>query len=95
MTEIEGPEAVAATVSSGGVLLLGASRWSVDGSNESRKPLNKTDCRTSRNAQRQKEQLEAFSQPPLTEDEVENIAEAGKGKLHRSFMKEVWDKARE
>ncbi|CAK9783444.1 Aldo/keto reductase [Cutaneotrichosporon oleaginosum] len=50
---------------------------------------------TSRNTQRQAEQLAAFSQRPLSAQEVEAIAEAGRGKFHRQFMKEVWDAARE
>ncbi|BEJ13308.1 hypothetical protein CspHIS471_0304820 [Cutaneotrichosporon sp. HIS471] len=49
---------------------------------------------TSRNKQRQAEQLAAFSQPPLSAEEVSAIAQAGRGKFHRQFMKEVWDLAK-
>lgn len=53
------------------------------------------DISTSRNQQRQEEQLAAFSQPPLTSAEVDEIAQAGRGKFHREFMKDVWDAAKE
>ncbi|GMK56296.1 hypothetical protein CspeluHIS016_0301360 [Cutaneotrichosporon spelunceum] len=49
---------------------------------------------TSRNLMRQTEQLAAFSQPPLSEAQVDAITEAGRGKFHRQFMKEVWDDAK-
>lgn len=49
---------------------------------------------TSRNQQRQVEQLAAFSQEPLAPAEVKAITEAGRGKFHRQFMKDVWDNAK-
>ncbi|RXK41396.1 hypothetical protein M231_01301 [Tremella mesenterica] len=48
---------------------------------------------TSTNSQRQKEQLEAFILPPLTEEQVQTIAKAGEGRVFRHFMRPVWDAA--
>ncbi|OXG09930.1 aldose reductase [Cryptococcus neoformans Tu401-1] len=51
---------------------------------------------TSANKDRQKLQLEAITQKgELTQEEVDEISEAGKKKFVRAFMQEVWDKARE
>lgn len=49
---------------------------------------------TSRNAERQKEQLAAFALPPLTDAQVAAIAEAGTGRFYRKFMHEMWDGAK-
>jgi len=50
---------------------------------------------TSRDETRRKEQLEALSRvEKLTDGQVEEIAEAGKGKFYRHFMKNVWDNAK-
>ncbi|KAL0242226.1 hypothetical protein I308_105855 [Cryptococcus tetragattii IND107] len=51
---------------------------------------------TSANEHRQKLQLEAITQKgELTQDEVNEISEAGKKKFFRAFMQQVWDKARQ
>lgn len=51
---------------------------------------------TSANKDRQKLQLEAITQKgELTQEEVDEISEAGKKKFVRAFMQEVWDKAKE
>ncbi|KAE8540721.1 hypothetical protein D1P53_003085 [Cryptococcus gattii VGV] len=51
---------------------------------------------TSANEHRQKLQLEAITQKgKLTQDEVNEISEAGKKKFFRAFMQQVWDKARQ
>lgn len=51
--------------------------------------------RTSRNPDRQKEQLEAVEvMPALTSEEVEAINDAGKGWFRRHFQLKVWDAAR-
>jgi hypothetical protein len=50
--------------------------------------------RTSRNDERRKEQLEAFTKvKPLSNDQLEDIAEAGQGLFFRHFQKSVWDAA--
>lgn len=53
--------------------------------------------RTTRNIDRQREQLEAFTtKGPLSEEAVKSIAEAAKGRSYRKYMKEhVWDKAKQ
>ena len=51
-------------------------------------------CRTSKNAPRQEEQLNALREmSPLSEDQVNEIAEAGKGMFSRHFQRKVWDQA--
>ncbi|KAK8861381.1 hypothetical protein IAR55_002200 [Kwoniella newhampshirensis] len=51
---------------------------------------------TSSKKERQQLQLEAITRmSPLTQDEVDQISEAGKGKFFRWFMKDVWEQARE
>lgn len=52
------------------------------------------DCSTSRTEERRKEQLAAFTAPPLTDAEVQEIADAGKGQVYRKFMVHVWDAAK-
>ncbi|OCF34646.1 aldose reductase [Kwoniella heveanensis CBS 569] len=50
---------------------------------------------TSSNVERQKIQLEAVTKvSPLSDDEVEQISEAGKGRYFRAFMTDVWDAAK-
>ncbi|KAI9634003.1 NADP-dependent oxidoreductase domain-containing protein [Dioszegia hungarica] len=49
---------------------------------------------TSRNEGRQKEQLASLDKVTLTADEVEQIAQAGKGRFFRFFMKHIWDEAK-
>jgi hypothetical protein len=49
---------------------------------------------TSRNEGRQKEQLAALGKVKLSKEEIEEIAEAGKGRFLRYFMKPVWDAAK-
>jgi diketogulonate reductase-like aldo/keto reductase len=52
-------------------------------------------CRTSRNPDRQKTQLESVEvMPRLAEKEIEEIAEAGRGLFKRFGQHEVWDLAR-
>ncbi|TXT04257.1 hypothetical protein VHUM_04255 [Vanrija humicola] len=49
---------------------------------------------TSRNVPRQKEYVEAFTKlEPLTDAEVNEIAEAGKGRFFRQFLQNIWDEA--
>ncbi|RXK41394.1 hypothetical protein M231_01299 [Tremella mesenterica] len=49
---------------------------------------------TSTKVQRQKEQLEAFTiWPPLSDDQVDRIAQVGKERYFRHFGKSIWDKA--
>ncbi|CAD6564921.1 MAG: hypothetical protein TREMPRED_000399 [Tremellales sp. Tagirdzhanova-0007] len=49
---------------------------------------------TSKNAPRQEEQLNALREmSPLSEDQVNEIAEAGKGMFSRHFQRKVWDQA--
>lgn len=50
---------------------------------------------TSANEGRQKLQLEAITEKgELTQEEVDEISEAGKKMFVRAFMQQVWDKAR-
>ncbi|WVR04010.1 hypothetical protein IAU60_001009 [Kwoniella sp. DSM 27419] len=50
---------------------------------------------TSRQAERQKIQLEAITKlDPLSDAEVEEISEAGKGRYYRAFMQDVWEAAK-
>lgn len=50
---------------------------------------------TSRDAARQKEQLEAVVKVHLTDKEIEAISEAGKGLFYRHFQQEVWEHAKQ
>jgi hypothetical protein len=51
--------------------------------------------RTSRNADRQKEQLESVKViPKLTDKDVDDISTAGKGLFSRHFQHKVWDEAK-
>lgn len=51
--------------------------------------------RTSRNAERQKEQLESVKIiPTLTDKDVDDISTAGKGLFSRHFQHKVWDEAK-
>lgn len=51
---------------------------------------------TTRNLDRQREQLEAFTkQKPLSDNAVKEITEAAKGKFYRKYLKEnIWDHAK-
>ena len=49
---------------------------------------------TSRNEGRQKEQYEAIGKVDLSDEDLEKIAQAGKGMFKRCFMQAVWDKAK-
>jgi len=50
---------------------------------------------TSRNADRQKEQLESVKViPTLTDKDVDEISTAGKGLFSRHFQHKVWDEAK-
>ncbi|WVQ94474.1 hypothetical protein IAU59_001553 [Kwoniella sp. CBS 9459] len=50
---------------------------------------------TSSNVERQRIQLEAVTKvSPLSNDEIEKISEAGKGRYFRAFMTDVWDAAK-
>ncbi|KAL1409527.1 hypothetical protein Q8F55_003511 [Vanrija albida] len=50
---------------------------------------------TSRNVPRQKEYVEAFTKiAPLTDAELQEIAEAGKGRFFRQFLQNLWDEAK-
>lgn len=49
---------------------------------------------TSRNVPRQKEYVEAFTKiSALTDAELAEIAEAGKGRFYRQFLQNIWDEA--
>ncbi|KAI9632403.1 NADP-dependent oxidoreductase domain-containing protein [Dioszegia hungarica] len=48
----------------------------------------------SKNEGRQREQLDALSKADMSEEEVEQIAEAGRGKFFRHFQRGVWDAAK-
>jgi hypothetical protein len=51
--------------------------------------------RTSRNPERQKEQLESVQiMPALTSKEIGEISEAGRGMFRRHFQHKVWDEAK-
>jgi hypothetical protein len=51
--------------------------------------------RTSRNADRQKEQLDSVKViPKLTDKDVDDISTAGKGLFSRHFQHKVWDEAK-
>ena len=50
---------------------------------------------TSRNADRQKEQLKSVKVvPTLTDKDVDEISTAGKGLFSRHFQHKVWDEAK-
>jgi hypothetical protein len=52
--------------------------------------------RTSRDDGRRKEQLEALTKvEKLTEGQIEEIAEAGKGRFFRKYMLDVWKNAKQ
>lgn len=51
--------------------------------------------RTSRNVDRQKEQLKSVEIiPGLSEQEVDEISDAGRGLFSRHFQHKVWDEAK-
>jgi hypothetical protein len=57
-------------------------------------PMPMLTRRTSRTPSRQLEQLESLSKVQLTQQELEDIAQAGKGMFKRVFMHKAWDNAK-
>ena len=54
-----------------------------------------SEIRTSRDAARQKEQLDTFrTMPALTQEQVDEIAEAGNKRFFRHFQRKIWDVAK-
>lgn len=73
---------------------MGSSTWRWSGCYVCSYKINELTFSTSRNEGRQKEQLAALGKVQLSKEEVEEIAEAGKGRFLRYFMKPVWDDAK-
>jgi hypothetical protein len=51
-------------------------------------------ARTSRNSERQKEQLKSVTAASLSDEQVQATAEAGKGRFYPHFQAKVWDAAK-